>query len=406
MDRTVTTAAGVRRYRQRVRNGLALLLLAIVVSGCAADVYVPSPSPSQFVAATPPLAPSASAVGTAAANSSRSPLPVGPQASSVSFADPTHGWLGVEDGIFGTTDGGASWDRELSAGRVTHLWSFDTTHAWAVVADNSLYRTADGSHWFGVLGFGAAFTEMHFVTPLTGWATALTFSSPAPPRTSEGTVYRTTDGGETWHAVNTRSISSVCFSTESAGLGAEGKQIFRTVDAGRTWTLLGDIEIKDTGPWYPSLVCADPANARVQITEPGVALGNAPYLVFRSIDGGKTWTLEYRQGYTLGTTTPPNTPDLGSYPSLFGTVRASRTWIVTCTPAADAQDVLLVDASGAVLTKQRAPFVSCARDASFVDEQNGWAVAVQYQLNGATVAAQGVVLRTTDGARTWSRVYP
>lgn len=385
-----------------MRRGPVLLLLAVALSGCTSQVNLPTPS-RQVIIATPSSPP---AVATATASPSRGSLPAGPQASSVGFADPAHGWIGVEDGILGTTDGGTSWDRQLTAGRVTHLWSFDPTHAWALAADNSLYRTTDGSHWFGVLGFGAAFTEMHFVTPLAGWATTLTFSSPAPPRTSEGAVYRTTDGGQTWHAVNTRSISSVCFSSESAGLGAEGKQIFRTMDAGRTWTLLAELEITDAGPWYPGLVCADPTNARVQITEPGVALGNAPYLVFRSNDRGMTWALEYRQGYTLGTTTPPNTPDLGSYPSLFGTLAGSRTWIITCTPAANAQDFLIIDASGAVLTKQSAPFVSCAHDASFVDEQHGWVAATDYQLNGTTVASRGVVLRTTDGARTWSRVYP
>lgn len=377
--------------------------MTLALAGCSPPIATASPSTTIPVSATPTrsLVPSATR---SSSSPTPSALPSGVQPSSLTFADRTHGWLGVEDGIFGTADGGSTWDRQLGAGRIAHLWSLDATHAWAVGADRSLYRTTDGTHWVGVLGFTAAFSELHFLTPMQGWATVSTLST-TPPLSSTGSVYATTDGGATWHAVNTRSITTACFFNATAGIGADGNQIFKTSDAGRSWLPIATLELDDQSPWFPSLVCASQMTMRVQATAARVGLGHAAYVVFRSVDGGATWTQEYREGYTLGLT-EPRVAGLGSYPSLLGTLPAKHTWVITCSPPAEVQDFLVLDAGGAVIARSKAPFVGCARDASFVDERYGWAIATAYQLDGTQLRAQGIVMRTEDGAQTWSRVYP
>jgi photosystem II stability/assembly factor-like uncharacterized protein len=323
----------------------------------------------------------------------------------VQFADPSRGWLGLEDGILGTTDGGASWDRQLTSPRVTKIWSYDATRAWALAADNTVYRTRDGAHWTAIPSTNPPISEIDAFSPDLVWAIGVAPTSGPAPQPQIGNVLASTDGGFIWRPIGTHTMWSVCFSTALNGVGAEGKQIFRTNDAGRTWSLIATLTISDQGPWYPTLTCPAGTSFRVQVTEPYAALSHVPYLVFRTTDAGRTWVLEYREGYTLGTTTPV-TPSLGSYPSIIGMLPDSRTWIMTCSPPAEVQDFLIVDPAGAVAAKERAPFVACARSASFVDPQHGWAVATDYSTMAAKGTSQGIVMRTTDGARTWMRVYP
>lgn len=336
------------------------------------------------------------------------PLPAGPQPSSVSFADATHGWVGVEDGILGTDNGGATWSRQLTAGRITKIWLYDATRAWALSADNTVYRTRDGGHWTAIPPTNPPIAEIDPFSPDLVWAIGVTPSSGPFPAQQIGNVLLSDDGGLIWRPVGIHTMWSVCFYSRVDGFGAEGKQIFRTTDAGRSWTPIALLAINDDGPyWYPTLTCPrSGTDFRVQVTEPNAALGHAPYLVYRTNDASRSWLLEFREGYALGTTTPPNTPGLGSTPSLIGVLPGGRTWFLTCTPAADSQEFRVVDATGALVTKEPAPFVACAHGASFADDQHGWAIATAYQLDGARLLTQGIVMRTTDGARTWSRVYP
>ena len=111
------------------------------------------------------------------------------------------------------------------------------------------------------------------------------------------------------------------------------------------------------------------------------------------------------RGYTLGAT-PAAPLGLGSYPSLLGVLPDGNSWILTCSPPADAQDLLVLDPAGMVLTKEKAPFVACARDASFVDEAHGWAIDTDYVLTATDLRSYGRLRRTTDRGRSWVVIYP
>ncbi|HYT75632.1 MAG TPA: hypothetical protein VEL79_12830 [Vicinamibacterales bacterium] len=119
-----------------------------------------------------------------------------------------------------------------------------------------------------------------------------------------GGVWKTTDGGLTWHAVSdkqlkTASVGALAVAPSNpdivyAGMGEtelrgniiQGDGVYKTTDAGKTWTPLGLQQTQAT------------ARIRVHPTNPDIvfvaALGN-PYGpnpdrgVFRSKDGGKTW---------------------------------------------------------------------------------------------------------------------
>jgi photosystem II stability/assembly factor-like uncharacterized protein len=244
---------------------------------------------------------------------------------------------------------------------------------------------------------------VQFVTTEIGWSIQVQrLSAPAGQYRQVGVPFTSVDGGVSWRSIGDRSMTSVCFLDARNGWGADGKQIFKTADAGRTWSEVADLAITDNGPWYPTIRCADATNARVQITEPYAALSHAPYLMFRTNDGGKTWVLEYRESYTLGQTTPSDTPQLGSYPSRFETLRDGSTWVVTCTPPLDKQDFLVLSPTGAVRARAAVPFASCVNDASFVDAQHGWVVGPEYHPD----ETESVLIRTFDGGVSWERVYP
>ena len=373
---------------------MALLSIVLFATACLPKPQTIAETPSPSPTAVPTVAPTSSAVPTP----SPTATPIGAAPTAVRFADPLRGWLGTDDGILGTTNGGTTWDRQLTSASITKLWSYDATHAWALAGLSDLYRTSDGTHWLPIVPTPfPLIVDVDVLSPDLLWAIGV---AKAPDGTAPaqrfGNVMRSTDGGVSWQVVGTHTMWSVCFDTPTDGIGAEAKQIFRTADAGRTWFPIATLAITDDGPyWYPTLGCPNGTNDRVQVVEPNAALGHAPYLVYRTTDAGRTWTLEFREPYTLGTTTPPNTAALGSYPSLFGALAGGRTWFLTCTPPADAQEFVVLGAAGETLARGPLPIPGCARSGQLIDEAHIVAIS------GGTAS----VIATDNGGGTWRTIY-
>ena len=121
---------------------------------------------------------------------------------------------------------------------------------------------------------------------------------------ASGGIYKTTDGGVHWQAIfdghPVQSIGALAVSVSDpnvvwAGTGegkirshiSLGQGIYKSTDAGRSWTLMG---LEQTGR-IPRLVI-DPGNPDVVLAcALGHAYGPQPERgVFRTADGGKTWT--------------------------------------------------------------------------------------------------------------------
>ncbi len=321
-----------------------------------------------------------------------------PVANPVRFADAARGWLGLEDGIVGTSDGGRTWTRQLrSPARIAHVWSFDATHAWALAADHTVYRTADGARWDTIPPTQSPIRDVQFVAALVGWAIAYADTPSGQAPRSEGTLLASTDGGVIWRTVPTaQPIRSACFVDERQGWGADGETVLRTSDGGRSWKLVFDA--RHGGAWFPTLACSNLTSAVVQLTAPFAALSHAPYLVYATTDAGATWSLRYAELYTLGgREAPMSTPVLGSYPSIIGALSGGRTWFLTCTPPLDQQSYLLIDTSGATLATGRVPLPTCPLDGQAIDEQRVAVVGPN---------APPRVLLSEDGGASWSAIYP
>jgi photosystem II stability/assembly factor-like uncharacterized protein len=175
----------------------------------------------------------------------------------VAFADSLHGWAvgwgaGEGDGepavIFGTSDGGATWARQLayippvshSVGTATFrgIAALDATHAVAVgwADDNDslfpiVYRTTDGTHWTKATvpttwwSSWVSLNDVSFASSTRGWAVG-----------SNGTVLRTTNAGKTWTKLRSGvggDLNSVSFVNTKRGWAAgDFAAIVRTTTGG------------------------------------------------------------------------------------------------------------------------------------------------------------------------------
>lgn len=355
-------------------------------------------------------APPPVAIATAASSSvasSPTPVPtVAPSpasqrdaATAVRFADAKRGWVGAAGGLYGTIDGGATWYHQLSAGQITWIRAVDATHAWAQSLNGTVYRTIDGALWGAVPATTPPIKEVFFRGPLVGWAIAapsLPGGAPqsATPPPTPPVLLKTDDGGLTWRPVGSRSVTSVCFANDSLGYAGDGAQVLRTTDGGQNWSLAFDVGHAEAGPWHPTVICGDSARAaRVQFTGAGAALSHAPYVVYRTTDGA-SWQLEYVEGYTLGSVfASPSTPQLGSYPSILGSLGSDRWWFITCSPPVDVQSYLVVDANGNTVAKGDVKTRGCSNNAQVIDERHVVAVS------GKSVVA------TEDGGATWKTIF-
>ena len=389
------------------RRSLAALVavLLIIVAGVALlyalRAQVPSTATSSTSSPTPTASSSVASSPTPIPTVAPSPASQKDAATAVRFADARRGWVGAAGGIYGTTDGGATWFQQLSTVQIVWIRSVDPTHAWAQSLNGTFYRTIDGARWDAVPASTPPVNEVFFIGPLVGWAIAAPiFVGGAPqgptPAPTPPVLLRTDDGGLTWRAAGTRSVSSVCFANERDGYGADGNQVLRTADGGQTWSVVFDVRHPEVGPWHPTVVCADGVrSARAQFTGTGAALGHAPYVVYRTADSGASWQLDFIEGYTLGSVfaAPPSTPQLGSYPSKLGSLGAGKTWFITCSPPVDIQSYVVVDAAGAIVAKGDVTIRGCAIDAQVIDE-----------LRVVGVSLKSVVA-TDDGGATWKTIF-
>ncbi len=236
-----------------------------------------------LLAVVPALAPASVQVGSSGWQWGN-PLPQGNTLRSISFA----GADGYAAGDFGTllhtTDGGTTWSGLLS-GTFTNLTEVQAIDAQAVFAAGGCVarRSDDGGATFTRVPFTPveasckeSFAAGWFVNRQTGFLVL-----------TDGTVFRTDNNGGTFAQKNplpgtrapggTATPVDVRFITDQIGVGAtsDGK-IYRTTDGANSWSL-----ISDTARAVHSFFFLDANN--------GFAVGDGSLFLVTK-DGGATWT--------------------------------------------------------------------------------------------------------------------
>jgi photosystem II stability/assembly factor-like uncharacterized protein len=239
--------------------------------------------------------------------------------------DPLHLWLGTADGgVWTSSDEGATWtpvfddQGTLSIGALaTHPTDSDTVYV-GTGEDNGGGFSFDGEGIFKTTDGGASWSNLGLAEVRRVGRIAIDPSDPDRVFVAAGGdwfnkdihrgIYRSTDGGQSW------SNFAAIWQRYSFGtgwyVGGVNSAIWRSLDGGDTWTKLatglpsgsnvGRIGLA-IAPSNPSVVFA------VIIDDPGVLIG-----VYRSLDGGDTWVK--RNG--------PLLPQfLSSYGYYFGQIR-------------------------------------------------------------------------------------
>ena len=212
----------------------------------------------------------------------------------VAFVSTAVGWVVGDDGvILHTTDGGATWEPQTS-GTIWGLYGTeftDQSNGWAV-GNGMIVHTDDGGLvWAkqtlpalppGVSWF--VFRSVEFASPTVGWAAGW-----------DGVIVHTDDGGSTWSVQDsgtTQDIEHVFFlDTDNGWAVGDAGTLVHTSDGGATWSPQSANTVNDlTSVWFIDATA-------------GWVVGHSG-TILRTADGGSTWTAQTGGGvhYLRGVT--------------------------------------------------------------------------------------------------------
>ena len=256
---------------------------------------------------------------------------------------------------------------------VQQLVAADASHAWALSRELTL-RTTDGMHWRSLGAQGLL--RLSFADRLHGFAIERLYY-----------LVRTRDGGRTWQpAGGPTRLQSLCFASARTGWVARGATVWSTHDAGVHWarhrlsrgllqTAVPELYCRGADVWL--------------VLHGGAAAGTEGYAVWRSLDAGATW-------HALFASFSTKLPLVSNY---SGPVAALGHGVAllegSCSPC-DGGTVTFVRMPGRRRTTLR---VVAPGPVAFSTRSLGLAVLIRLPSTLPTI------YRTTDGGRTWSRVF-
>jgi photosystem II stability/assembly factor-like uncharacterized protein len=349
---------------------------------------------------------------------------------------------------------------------ITTIDMLDANGGWAVggqgQGSDHVFTTADGGQtWRDVTppepapAQGSLAALGFFVDANTAWVTYSIQGGMSVP--TQAVVWRTQDGGQNWqssapldlHGLNELyQASDLVFAGAQdgwllvhvgVGMSHDYVTLFRTTDGGQTWTRLidpyGDSGIQ--GCQKTGLVFPTAQTGWLTGDCNGVMAGA---FLFQTIDGGQTWQ-------TVSLPAPADAPNLFSDPSpacgtrsavfftpqagklivncsdyskdpavtsyyLYTTHDGGSTWVSSSSPAGTlvfrsedtgwAIDRDLFHTSDGGQTWMEVKKVNWDGQFSFVSDTVGWAVARATSNAGTMIA----LVQTTDGGQTWTEIHP
>lgn len=268
------------------------------VSSVGALVIDPSDSSTLYAVANRTVVKSTdggqSWTGTGFGLVSASTLAIDPQNTSTLYAI-------ADSAIFKTTDGGASWYPKTTGlpaswpgGYLARLAivATDPSTIYATLGDTGLYKSIDGGEsWRGLIpargGFCDCPVAIDPVHPSTVYATSFYIDSPVQGA-NPSHLFKSTDGGETWSAVNTGVpgyITSLIVDPASTIYASYVSQdtaggVVKSTDGGASWSAVN-----------PGLPSNPPAVFSLALNPANPSAFFAGYSggVFSTLDGGANW---------------------------------------------------------------------------------------------------------------------
>jgi len=221
----------------------------------------------------------------------------------VSFVNDTTGWILGNNYIYKTTDGGDSWvPQDTSNGLGYALCALNDAVViyanWSFYDDYSpgIRRTTDGGlTWHTTDSSSYYYTDFEFVNDSVGYAAANNSNY-------NGAIRKTVDFGKTWHTIaddfrpSEWEITGLSFIDELNGLAVTyDAYIFKTSDGGVTWTLQDSIRQSEVS-WELPL-----RDIQFVSSDSGWVVGGitGQMIVARTVDGGESWSYIVKPGASL-----------------------------------------------------------------------------------------------------------
>lgn len=122
---------------------------------------------------------------------------------AMTFLQSGTGWMIRGGELFESVDQGESWDRRLGdqGGRIEAVSFLDELLGWAVGSNGVVWRTEDGGETWTLLHseVGLHFTDVHFTSQTTGLLVSHCYTArSAMARPAEAAILKTQDGGLSW----------------------------------------------------------------------------------------------------------------------------------------------------------------------------------------------------------------
>ncbi len=358
----------------------------------------------------------AHAVGTRASTSLAFTAPL---LRTVDVVDATHGWV-ARDTILTTTDSGVTWRQQYPSaapaltirptvpraptapvGPMHSLDMVSSDTGW-LVTTHHVYVTHDGGTvWTPVLSVrGRAIAATAFLTASTGWIATGTLTAPVAH------ILHTTDAGATWTTAPATLPPIVFLSFPdprdgwalASPQGLSGPQqavdLFRSTDGGYTWTRVSARGLP-LGGIKTGFIFQSARRGYLAV----MSYAQRPIVLWRTGDGGETWSAASFPPYTW------RQPAIASAqaPFLFPSgvvvpvtqrsalapraVEATETWRVALRPTTSSTWRL-----GQAVTFRTSAAADLAIPTSFISLEDGWA------------ATPRGLLCTTDGGRQWRSI--
>ncbi|MBV8172218.1 MAG: hypothetical protein JO219_09855 [Candidatus Eremiobacteraeota bacterium] len=336
---------------------------------------------------------------------------------AVAFVSPTIGWIAGDGVIYGTNDGGHTWQQQYK-GRY-QIWSLSfvsSTTGFAAAVDpipgvGALLTTHDGGRTWARAGEPRnPARQISFANTLKGFAMAggSQLASSMPERVPAffgGRLATTADSARSWRMLDSPLlVDTTCASDPTHVWAAYQAAVLRSDDGGDSFSNVLSPLIDTKRIWYATIECAGANVAWVQFA--GAASGDQrPYVVFRTIDGGQSWApvlanKKTTDAYPQLAATYGDVP--GPWPGPFSVVDANSAFFLGACPQCGARGAISITATNdGGKTWQpisTVPDVTLAGPVaiSFADAQHGWVV-------GSSSAGAPVVAATWDGGMTWSK---
>lgn len=292
---------------------------------------------------------------------------------------------------------------------LVYIHMLDVSNGWAITGQNHILRTTDGAnHWQDVTPSSIdppqanyANLAYDFLSPSVAWV----YSFVRDANDTGGTTkyYRTTNGGQLWlSSINHGDIpSQIIFTNSSDGWmfsllgvasGSSGADIFRTINGGVTWTKVASASYSTAG--QPGALPFDGnktgIGARDAMTAWVTGNDDNPSFVWLYVtrDGGQTW-----QHQTLPLL-PAFSGQVVTNPPTFFNARDGILPVMLIGAGIDSGAAYVTHDGGA--TWQKTSFIEAA-EYDFINANQGWAT-------DASATGGSTLYATSDGGQRWTQL--